>query len=205
MMAGNKGKIIKRIIIIAFIVAIALVVFFVLYKKGIINFQKEEEESVIDAEIREKTNQLLVIAKNFDDDNRLIDDELISDFFGIDIGELNVSERVCSIGDMVSRADSEIRTIVIGHVPKTPRQRSSLKPPKKEKRILPDRMVIRQYGLDGTYIAQYETYDEASEKTGVQKRAMQRNIWGEKKSGGGYIWRKAPANTDQTNVDPYGT
>ncbi len=54
MMADNKRKIIKRIIIIALIVAIALVAFFVLWKKGIINFQKEEEESVIDAEISEK-------------------------------------------------------------------------------------------------------------------------------------------------------
>ena len=54
MMADNKRKIIKRIIIIALIVAIALVAFFILYKKGIINFQKEEEESVIDAEISEK-------------------------------------------------------------------------------------------------------------------------------------------------------
>ncbi len=54
MMADNKRKIIKRTIIIALIVAIALVAFFVLWKKGIINFQKEEEESVIDAEISEK-------------------------------------------------------------------------------------------------------------------------------------------------------
>ncbi len=54
MMADNKRKIIKRIIIIALIAAIALVAFFILYKKGIINFQKEEEESVIDAEISEK-------------------------------------------------------------------------------------------------------------------------------------------------------
>ena len=54
MMADNKRKIIKRIIIIALIVAIALVAFFILYKKGIINFQKEGEESVIDAEISEK-------------------------------------------------------------------------------------------------------------------------------------------------------
>ena len=54
MMADNKRKIIKRIIIIALIVAIALVAFFVLWKKGIINFQKEEEESVIDTEISEK-------------------------------------------------------------------------------------------------------------------------------------------------------
>ncbi len=54
MMADNKRKIIKRIIIIALIVAIALIAFFIFYKKGIINFQKEEEESVIDAEISEK-------------------------------------------------------------------------------------------------------------------------------------------------------
>ncbi|MBE5969720.1 MAG: hypothetical protein E7242_05750 [Lachnospiraceae bacterium] len=54
MMADNKRKIIKRIIIIALIVAIALVAFFVLWKKGIINFQKEEKESVINAEISEK-------------------------------------------------------------------------------------------------------------------------------------------------------
>ena len=37
----------------------------------------------------------------------------------------------------------------------------------------------------GKYINQFDTYDEAVEKTGIAKRQIQRNIYGEKKSGGG--------------------
>lgn len=155
-------------------------------------------DAYLDAEIREKTNQLLIMAKNFDDDSRLIEDDLISEFFGIEIGELHTPERSYSVENTIHMPDLETRTIVIGCAPKVPRQ----KPPKEAKPLAPDRMVIRQFGLDGTYIAQYENYDEASEKTGVPKRNMQRNICGEKKSGGGFVWKKVPANTAHTNTDP---
>ena len=155
-------------------------------------------DAYLDAEIREKTNQLLVMAKNFNDESRLIEDDLISEFFGIELGEMHSPERSYSVENTVPMVDSEIRTIVIGRAPKATRQ----KLPKEAKPLVPDRMVIRQFGLDGTYIAQYEGYDEAAEKTGVPKRTMQRNICGEKKSGGGFIWKKVPANTDQADIDP---
>lgn len=155
-------------------------------------------DAYLDAEIREKTNQLLVMAKNFNDESRLIEDDLISKFFGIELGDMHSPERSYSVENTVPMVDSEIRTIVIGRAPKATRQ----KLPKEAKPLAPDRMVIRQFGLDGTYIAQYEGYDEASEKTGVPKRTMQRNICGEKKSGGGFIWKKVPANTDQADIDP---
>ena len=63
-------------------------------------------------------------------------------------------------------------------------------------------MVIRQYELNGKYINQFDTYDEAVEKTGIAKRQIQRNIYGEKKSGGGFIWERVPANTVCANIDP---
>ena len=155
-------------------------------------------DAYLDAEIREKTNQLLVKAKNFDDNSRLIEDNLISEFFGIEIGELYAPEHAYSVENTTHATNSEIRTIIIGHAPKVPRQ----KPPQKEKPVLPDRMVIRQFGLEGTFIAQFENYDEAFEKTGIPKRAMMRNICGEKKSGGGFLWKKVPANTEQTDIEP---
>lgn len=54
MRADKKRKILFRILIIALIIAGVFVGVFILYKKGIINFKKEEDEGVITAEISEK-------------------------------------------------------------------------------------------------------------------------------------------------------
>ena len=161
-------------------------------------------DSYLDAEIREKTNELLVYAKNFNDEDRLIEDDLISEIFGIDLEELHSAGHE-SAAQMVqpTAADEEIRTIVIGQAPKVSRTKVSSAAREKPAKVLqPDRMVIRQYGLDGTFIAQYETYDDAAEQTGIAKRTMQRNVCGEKKSGGGFVWKKEPANSPCDRTAP---
>ena len=155
-------------------------------------------EAYLDADIREKTNQLLVSAKNFDDNSRLIEDDLISEFFGIELADLHVPEHSYNVEEASPVSSPEVRTIIIGRAPKKPRQQ----PVKVPKPISPDRMVIRQYGLNGKYIDQFENYDEASGKTGIAKRVMQRNVCGEKKSGGGFVWRKVPANSVCTDIEP---
>lgn len=73
---------------------------------------------------------------------------------------------------------------------------------KTKKQLDDDRIVIRQYETNGKFIEQYETYDEAYKKTGISKRIIQRNITGEKKSGGGYLWKKVPANSAIVDVVP---
>ena len=37
---------------------------------------------------------------------------------------------------------------------------------------------------------------------GIAKRIMQRNVCGEKKSGGGYVWKREPANTPCDRTAP---
>lgn len=153
-------------------------------------------DSYLDAEIREKTNEMLVYAKNFNDEDRLIEDDLVAEIFGIDLGELHSESHKPVTQPVRTIANEEIRTIVIEPTPKVRRAKTISATNKKPAKVLtPDCMVIRQYGLDGTFIAQYETYDDAAEQTRIAKRIMQRNICGEKKSGGGYVWKKEPANS----------
>ena len=158
-------------------------------------------DAYLDAEIREKTNDLLVCAKNFSDEDRLIEDDLISEIFGIDLGEVKPSERKHCEKYAVEPVKQKTRTIVVNPAPKVYKPRVKEKK-KLEKVLAPDRMVIRQYELDGSFVAQFENYDEAEKVTGIAKRTMQRNVCGEKKSGGGYVWQKAPANTAFDDIDP---
>ena len=159
-------------------------------------------DTYLDAEVREKTNNLLIYAKNFNDEERLIEDDLVSEIFGIDIGELHSAERSHVNQELIPVSNDEVRTIIIDPAAKVYHPRKKVEKPKKERIITPDRFVIRQYALDGTFIAQYESYDEATEKTGVIKRTIQRNVCGEKKSGGGFIWKKEPANTTCGSIPP---
>ena len=161
-------------------------------------------DSYLDAEIREKTNELLIYAKNFNDEDRLIEDNLISEVIGIDLEELHsAGHEPASRMVQPTAADEKIRTIVIGQAPKARREKASSGAKENPTNVLrPERMVIRQYGLDGTFIAQYDTYDDATEQTGIAKRIMQRNVCGEKKSGGGYVWKREPANTPCDRTAP---
>ena len=61
------------------------------------------------------------------------------------------------------KTNNEVRTIVVEPVSKVKRP-GTVRKEKVEKPILPDRLVIRQYGLDGSFVGQFETYDEAEEK-----------------------------------------
>lgn len=169
-------------------------------------FRGIDVDAYLDAEIRNKTNALLGYAKSFSDVERRIDDELISDFFGIDMVEMQSGEHCSSTDHITPESAEEVRTIIVEAKSFTPVRKPYRKRTEPEKKpvnpLLPDRMVIRQYELDGTLVAQFETYEEAAEKTGVAKRAMQRNVCGEKKSGGGFIWKKVPANTDKADIEP---
>lgn len=146
---------------------------------------------------------MLVYAKKFIDAGRLIEDDLVAEIFGIDLGELHSESHKPFTQPVRPIANEEIRTIVIEPTPKVRRAKTISATKEKPVKVLtPDRMVIRQFGLDGTFIAQYETYDDASEQTRIAKRIIQRNVCGEKKSGGGYVWRKESANTSYDQNTP---
>ncbi len=94
-----------------------------------------------------------------------------------------------------------IAPIVDKTIPRV-KKAASISKQKIEKHLSPDRIVIRQYEINGKFIAQYETYGEASDKTGVAKRPIQRCVSGEKKSGGGFLWKKVPASAALYDSSP---
>lgn len=66
--------------------------------------------------------------------------------------------------------------------------------------------VYRQYTTDGVYVADYKSSREASEATGVSTGSIARAAHGERKTGGGYLWRvvlqdlpKDPIEVDLTS------
>ncbi len=149
-------------------------------------------DAYLDADIQKKANDLLVLAQNFDDKDKLINDNEIASLFGIELAELSDQT------DMKINNDSseEVHTIIVDKITEKKEK------PKAEKPVNPNRLIIRQYDLCGKFIAQFENYDEAEKMTGVAKRSIQRNACGEKKRGGGFLWKKVPANVMIENVSP---
>ena len=50
--------------------------------------------------------------------------------------------------------------------------------------------IVRQYDKDGSLVREYNSYQEASEATGVKIICIQQTCYGKKRSAGGYLWRK---------------
>lgn len=63
--------------------------------------------------------------------------------------------------------------------------------------------VYRQYSKDGMPIADYKSSRLAHEATGVSLGSIARAAHGERKTGGGYLWRVVPENLpwEQIQVD----
>ena len=72
--------------------------------------------------------------------------------------------------------------------------------------------IVGQYGKDGNLIREYNSYQEASEASGVKIICIQQTCYGKKRSAGGYLWRKgnkedipskiAPLENPQTSYFP---
>lgn len=61
--------------------------------------------------------------------------------------------------------------------------------------------VYRQYTKDGKFIADYKSSREASEAAGTSSGAVVRAAHGERKTGGGFIWKKVREETPQEDID----
>lgn len=57
--------------------------------------------------------------------------------------------------------------------------------------------VYRQYTKDGVVIADYNSSREACEATGISIGSIARAAHGERKTGGGFLWRVVPADSDK--------
>lgn len=62
--------------------------------------------------------------------------------------------------------------------------------------------VIRQYDLSGKYICEYDSFTDASEKSGVSEKSIRNVVYGARKSGGGYIWKRCPRDSETADIAP---
>ena len=61
--------------------------------------------------------------------------------------------------------------------------------------------VYRQYSTEGVYLADYKSSREAHEATGVSIGSIARAAHGERRSGGGFVWRKVLAESPKENIE----
>ena len=61
--------------------------------------------------------------------------------------------------------------------------------------------VYRQYTKDGVYIADYKSSREASAATGVSIGSIARAAHGERKTGGGFLWRVVLEESEKTPIE----
>lgn len=63
---------------------------------------------------------------------------------------------------------------------------------------------VRQYDLDGNFVAEYKTSKEAERITGINYKDINSVInEKDKKSAGGYMWRRASEYADVEKINPY--
>ena len=62
--------------------------------------------------------------------------------------------------------------------------------------------VIRQYNTDGCFIKEFNSISEASGAVGVSAKSINNVIYGYRKSGGGYIWKRCERLSQIENVQP---
>ena len=61
--------------------------------------------------------------------------------------------------------------------------------------------VYRQYTKDGIFMADYKSSREPAEAAGTSSGAVVRAAHGERKTGGGFIWKKVKEETPQDNIE----
>ena len=64
--------------------------------------------------------------------------------------------------------------------------------------------VYRQYTPEGLFIADYKSSLEAAAGTGISRNAIVRAAHGERKTGGGFIWKKVSESEPQESIEVSG-
>lgn len=73
---------------------------------------------------------------------------------------------------------------------------------KKEKPARLSPSVIRQYDMDGHFVEEFNSISEASSLTGISEKSISNAVYGYRKSGGKYIWKRVPRKSPVENVAP---
>lgn len=62
--------------------------------------------------------------------------------------------------------------------------------------------VVRQFDRTGKFIEEFISLTEASEKSGASEKSITKAIYGEHRTGGGYIWRRCLRGDEINDVEP---
>lgn len=62
--------------------------------------------------------------------------------------------------------------------------------------------VIRQYSINGQFVEEYSSFAEAAEKSEVSERAIRKVVYGERKTGGGFIWQRCHRDSEIKDIAP---
>lgn len=153
-------------------------------------------DDYLDKRLIESTNKMLNEINNHSIDERIIDDESLSKLFNIDI--LDTKDEVIEGADNIVEEDIHVIELF-----SKPREK---KAKKIEKRITKRNSLvgncIRQYDMNGNFIAQFDSYEELESKTSIGLINIKRAFSGRRDSAGGYLWKKLPIDTPIANILP---
>lgn len=145
-------------------------------------------DAYLETSLLEKTNTLLTNIYNTD--SRAIDEDMISEIFGIELEPLPMSPTSNECIAEASKTSDTVRIIEI-------------KPPKDTPMIVTPKKVIRQYTLDGIFVEQFESYADAAHKTNIERKQISEACNGRIEIAGDYQWRFADATDATINISKY--
>ena len=183
------------------IIAVLYAIGSILDQEPLLLFQLRgiDVEKYLDKRLVSITNEILVDIHNHRDEDRLIDDDLISSMFVIEIETENTDDY-----GSIQQKNPDIKSDDVRIIELRPK-------PKKKERPIPkvrpaknpiEGYVIRQYDKDGKFLREYKTFQEVEDETNRGVLNIKRAISGLKKSAGGYQWRKETENTAIGEIEP---
>lgn len=66
----------------------------------------------------------------------------------------------------------------------------------------PHPFVIRQFNMQGVFLAEYDSIEIAAAASGVSEKSIRNTVYGVRKSGGSYIWVRCPHGSKIDNIEP---
>ncbi len=157
-------------------------------------------DDYLDKRLINSANEMIININNHIADDRIIKDESISTLFGIDV----LSNEAIIVEEQKNNNDNkeDIHIIEIIRKPKFKGPPIIKKRGGSHKRNTLEGFCIRQFDLDGNFLAQYNSYEEIEEKTTVGVLNIKRVCSGLRNSAGGFLWKKVLIDEPVTNIPP---
>lgn len=58
------------------------------------------------------------------------------------------------------------------------------------------------FDTNGQFVAEFASISDAAEKTQVSERSIRKVVYGERKTGGGFMWRRCDRNSEMLSITP---